>query len=101
MCIHFIQDARTLNAKIIYCGHNAVVEVCTMLDIKGISLFIEKFNLLLLAHYIYAYCESVYVKSSNYNHEDPRLYSRSISTYSKSSVIQTPLYLFIFKSVNK
>lgn len=29
VCI-FIQDARTLNAKTIYCGHNAVVEVCMM-----------------------------------------------------------------------
>ena len=75
-----MQDARTLNAKTIYCGHNAVVEVCTMLDIKGISLFIEKFNLELFAYCI-AYCESVYVKSSNYNLEDPRLYSRSIPIY--------------------
>lgn len=36
-----IQDARTLNAKTIYCGHNAVVEVCMAccraLDINCIS----------------------------------------------------------------
>ena len=37
-----MQDARTLNAKTIYCGHNAVIEVCAMLDIKGISLFIRR-----------------------------------------------------------
>ena len=61
MCIHCMQVARTLNAKTIYCGHNAVVEVCTMLDIKGITLFIEKFNLGLLALLIN---ESVYVKVS-------------------------------------
>ena len=58
----FYTGCKALNAKTIYCGHNVVVEVCAMLNIKGITLFIEKFNLVLLAHYIIAYCESVYVK---------------------------------------
>ena len=41
-----------MNVKTIYCVHNGVAEVCTMLNIKGIYLFIDMFNLRILAHFI-------------------------------------------------
>ena len=41
-----------MNVKTIYCVHNRVAKVCTMLNIKGIYLFIDMFNLRILAHFI-------------------------------------------------